>query len=77
MHVLDSSNFDNLRGEVVEILCLFEKEFASTLFNIYMHLLIHIKHELEHCGSLRMRWMYPVEIYMKVLKKFVHNKEKR
>ena len=24
MHVLDPSNFDNLRGEVVEVLCLLE-----------------------------------------------------
>ena len=46
MHVLDPSNFDNLREEVVEVLCLLEREFAPTIFNIYMHLLIHLEHEL-------------------------------
>ena len=50
MNVFDPSNFDNLRGEVVEVLCLLEREFASKIFNIYMHILIHIEHELEHCG---------------------------
>ena len=76
MHVLDPSNFDNLREEVVEVLCLLEREFAPTIFNISMHLLIHLEHELEHCGPIRTRWMYPIERYMKVLKKFVRNKAK-
>jgi hypothetical protein len=77
LHVLDPSNFDNLRGEVVEVLCLLEREFPPTIFNISMHLLIHLEYELEHCGLIRMRWMYPIERYMKVLKKkFVCNKEK-
>lgn len=61
MHVLDPSKFDNLREEVVEVLCLLECEFAPTMFNISMHLLIRIEHELEHCGPIRTRWMYPIE----------------
>ena len=76
MHVLDPSNFDNLKEEVVEVLCLLEREFAPTIFNISMHLLVHLEHELEYCGPIRTRWMYPIERYMKVLKKFVRNKAK-
>ena len=41
-----------------------------------MHLLIHLENELEHCGLARMRWMYPIEIHMKVLKKIVHTRAK-
>ena len=41
-----------------------------------MHLLIHLEHELEHCGPIRTRWMYPIERYMKVLKIFLRNKAK-
>ena len=76
LHVLDPSNFDNLREEVIEVLCLLEREFPPTLFNISMHLLIHLEHELEHFGPIRTRWMYPIELYMKVLKTFVRNKAK-
>ena len=76
LHVLDPSNFDNLREEVVEVLCLLEREFPPTIFNISMHLLIHLENELEHCGPIRTRWMYPIERYMKLLKKFVRNKAK-
>jgi len=42
LHVLDPSNFDNFRGEIVEVLCLLEWEFAPTIFNISTHLLIHL-----------------------------------
>ena len=60
-HVLDSSNFDSLREEVVEVLCLLEQEFPPAIFNISMHLLIHLEYELEYCGPVRMRWMYHIE----------------
>jgi hypothetical protein len=76
LHVLDPLNFVSLRQEVVEVLCLLEREFPPTIFNISMHLLIHIEYELEHCGPVRMRWMYPIERYMKVLKKIVRTREK-
>ena len=76
LHVLDTSNFDNLREEVVEVLRLLEREFPPTIFTISMHLLIHLENELEHCGPIRTRWMSPIERYMKVLRTFVHNKEK-
>lgn len=41
-----------------------------------MHLLIHLEYEVEHCGPIRMRWMYPIERYMRVLKKIVRTWEK-
>ena len=75
LHVLDPSNFDSLREEVVEVHCLLERELPPTIFNISMHLLIHLENELEHCGLVRTRWMYPIERYMKGLKKNVHTRE--
>ena len=76
LHVLDPSNFDSLREEVVEVLCLLEQEFPPEIFNISMHLLIHLEYELDYCGLVRMRWMYPIERYMKVLKTIVRTREK-
>jgi hypothetical protein len=75
LHVLDPSNFVSLRQEVVEVLCLLEHEFPPTIFNILMHILIHIEYELDNCGPVRMRWMYPIERYMKVLKTIVHTRD--
>ena len=57
LHILDPSNFDSLREEVVEVLCLSEREFPPTIFNIYMHPFIHLENKLENCGLVRMRWM--------------------
>ena len=76
LHVLDPLNFDSLRQEVVEVLCLLEREFPPTIFNILMHFLIHLEYELDNCGPVRTRWMYPIERYMKVLKKIVCTREK-
>jgi hypothetical protein len=76
LHLLYPSNFDNLREEVFEVLCLLEQEFTPTIFNISMHLLIHLESELENCGRVRTIWMYPIERYMKVLKTFVCTREK-
>jgi hypothetical protein len=76
LYVLDPSNFDSLMEEVVEVLCLLEQELPPTTFNTTMHLLIHLENELEHCGLVRMRWMYPIQIYMKFLKNKFHTREK-
>ena len=36
LHVLDPLNFDSLREEVVVVICLLEREFPPTIFNISM-----------------------------------------
>jgi hypothetical protein len=38
-----------------------------------MHLLYHLVDELDICGLVATRWMYPVERYMKILKHYVRN----
>ena len=73
LHVLYPSNFDSLREKVVEPLCLLEQEFTPKIFK---HLLMDLQYEIDHCGPVRTRWMYPIEGYMKVLKSFVHTREK-
>jgi hypothetical protein len=37
------------------------------------HLVIHLVEELDICGPIHIRWMYPMERYMKALKGFVQN----
>jgi hypothetical protein len=37
------------------------------------HLPYHLLQELDLCGPVSTRWMYPVERYMKTLKEYVRN----
>ena len=59
--------------ECVETLCLLEKEFPPSFFDIMVHLTIHLVEELFLCGPVHVRWMYPYERYFKTLKGFVRN----
>ncbi|KAL0560219.1 hypothetical protein IC582_000619 [Cucumis melo] len=41
-----------------------------------VHLVVHLVREFEFCGPVHLRWMYPFERYMKVLKTYVRNKNR-
>jgi hypothetical protein len=71
---LDPSSMRELREEAAMTLCILEKEFPPSLFNVMTHLMYHLVEELDLCGPVHTRWMYPIERYMKTLKNFVRNK---
>ncbi|GJX39135.1 hypothetical protein Tco_0252438 [Tanacetum coccineum] len=62
--------------KVVDILCDFELIYPPTLFDIMIHLVIHLPLEALEGGPIRPRWMFPFERYMKKLKGYVRNKAK-
>ena len=37
------------------------------------HLTVHLVNEVSLCGLVYLRWMYPFERYMKILKSYVRN----
>ncbi|KAL0544079.1 hypothetical protein IC582_019190 [Cucumis melo] len=41
-----------------------------------VHLVVHLVREVKLCGPVYLRWMYPFERYMKVLKSFVRNRNR-
>jgi hypothetical protein len=47
--------------------------FPPLFFDIMMHLLYHLVDELDVCGPVATRWMYPIERYMKTLKLYMCN----
>ena len=47
--------------------------FPPSFFDIMVHLIIHLVREVRLCGPVFLRWMYPVERYMKILKGYVKN----
>ncbi len=73
LKVIDPNTMQVLKVEVAEIMSILEKVFPPTCFDIMTHLVIHLVEELDICGLAYIRWMYPMEKYMKALKRFVQN----
>ena len=71
--VLDPVKLDELENEAAIILCELEMYFPPAFFDIMVHLIIHLVREIKCCGPVYLRWMYPVERYMKILKGYTKN----
>ncbi|XP_022039410.1 uncharacterized protein LOC110942026 [Helianthus annuus] len=65
---------DKLQEELCVTLCLLEKYFPPSFFDIMIHLTVHLTREVKLCGPICFRWMYPFERCMKVIKGHVRNK---
>ncbi|XP_022846332.1 uncharacterized protein LOC111369080 [Olea europaea var. sylvestris] len=72
--VVDRNKVEILEEDVAETLCMLERYFPPSFFDIMVHLTIHIGREVRLCGPVQYRWMYPFERYMKVLKGYVMNR---
>jgi hypothetical protein len=71
--VYNPADFESLEVDVAESMALLEMEFPPSFFDIMTHLPYHLAQELDLCGPVGTRWMYPVERYMKNLKGYVRN----
>ena len=71
--VVDVPKLNEVHNELVVTLCLLEKYFPPSFFDIMLHLTVHLIREVRLCGPVYFRWMYPFERYMKVLKGYVRN----
>ncbi|KAI5350198.1 hypothetical protein L3X38_003089 [Prunus dulcis] len=65
---------DKLEEDVVVTLCLLEKYFPPSFFDIMVHLVVHLVREVRLCGPVYFRWKYQFERYMTVLKRYVQNR---
>ncbi|KAL6347740.1 hypothetical protein AAG906_026269 [Vitis piasezkii] len=75
--VVDVAALDKLQNDVVVTLCLLEKYFPPSFFDIMLHLTVHLVREVRLCGPVYLRWMYPFERFMKVLKGYVRNRNRQ
>ncbi|XP_028189754.1 uncharacterized protein LOC114376042 [Glycine soja] len=71
--VIDPKQLDDLENEASIIICQLEMYFPPAFFDIMVHLVVHLVREIRFCGPVYLRWMYPVERYMKVLKSYTKN----
>lgn len=72
--VWDPSTYNDLMRDVAFCLCIVEMHFPPSFLDVMTHLMIHVVEEVDLCGPVHTRWMYPVERYLKVLKGYVRNK---
>ena len=71
--IVDACNLSLLQEELVKTLCLMEKNYPPSFFDIMVHLTVHLIREVQLCGPVYLRWMYPFERFMKILKGYVSN----
>lgn len=67
---------DKMQEELCVTLCLLEKFFPPSFFDIMVHLTVHLIREVKLCGPVCFRWMYPFERCMKVIKGHVRNRNR-
>ena len=48
--------------------------FSSAFFDIMIHLVLHLLEEVILGGHVYMRWIYPIEQFLKKLKEYVRNR---
>ena len=58
--VYNPLDFPSLEADVAETMALAEIEFPPSFFDVMTHLPIHLAKELDLCGPVSARWMYPV-----------------
>ncbi|XP_062008662.1 uncharacterized protein LOC133725417 [Rosa rugosa] len=71
---IDALRLPKIQSDLVETLCELEKYFPPSFFDIMIHLTVHLVREVELCGPVCFRWMFPFERYMKVCKGYVRNR---
>ena len=64
------------RQEIVEVVCMFEKELPTSFMDLQIHLLIHLVDEVELFGVFCCHWMFFLEKYMNKLKGFSQQRAK-
>lgn len=74
--VVDVSKLNQIQNDLVITLCLLERYFPPSFFDIMVHLTVHLIREVRLCGPVYLRWMYPFERFMKVLKGYVRNRNR-
>ncbi|XP_076908284.1 uncharacterized protein LOC143565079 [Bidens hawaiensis] len=74
--VIDVEQLDKWQKDIYVTLCELEMYFPPSFFDIMVHLISHIIQEIKACGPVFLRYMYPFERYMSVLKGYVRNRHR-
>ncbi|RVW40155.1 hypothetical protein CK203_086193 [Vitis vinifera] len=67
--VVDVPTLDELQNEVVVTLCLFEKYFPPSFFDIMVHLTVHLVREVRLCGPVTLGGCTHLKVLQTLTKK--------
>jgi hypothetical protein len=70
---VDPMKLTKLQDDLILTMCNLETIFPPSFFDLMPHLFVHIMHEMKYLGHVLLHQMYPFEMFMTVLKKYVHN----
>ena len=70
----DRMQEDSLREDVTITMALMEITFLPMFFDVMSHQPMHLVEELFILGPVHVKWMYPIEQKMGVLKNHVKNR---
>ena len=70
---IDPTDLAKLQNDVVQCLVSFELVFPPSFFDIMTHLLVHLVKKIFILSPVFLHNMFPLERFMGVLKKYVHN----
>ncbi len=65
------TTYPDLKMGTIKSLVFLEKVFPPNFFDLMTHLVVHLMDELDTCGPMHSRWMYPIECAVKDLKGYV------
>jgi hypothetical protein len=71
---IDPSTIPELTEETAVTMCMLEKVFPPSFFDVMSHLPIHLVQQLDICRPVHTRWMYPMERYLKTMKGYVRQR---
>jgi hypothetical protein len=60
LKVIELNTMQVLRAKVAKTMSMLEKVFPPTCFDVMTHLVVHLVEELDLCGPVHTRWMYPI-----------------
>eukprot|EP00898_Chlorokybus_atmophyticus_P001572 jgi/Chlat1/2415/Chrsp17S02667 len=60
---------DGMELDLLEALCLLERDFPRSVFTISTHLVLHSTQQLRRCGPVRGTWMFGAERRMQHIRK--------
>jgi hypothetical protein len=71
--VVDPMKLTKLQDDLILMMCNLATIFPPSFFDLMSYLLVHIVHEMKYVGHVFLHKIYPFEMLMTVLKKYVRN----
>ena len=59
--------------QAAKLVCHLEMFLPPSIFDIQVHLIVHLVDDIEYFGPVHQQWMYFVERFLKQLKRYVRN----